>query len=522
MRKNPRKERHGVRGVSTKIPLSTLPVEEIPTVMADMQVAVRDKSQMMEQVEAMMKDVSPGAVDVIVIGGGPGGYVAAIRAAQLGGRVVVVEKDSLGGVCLNRGCIPTKAMLSSADVYDLAVRRCGEFGVNAKGVSLDYAAVTGRRDKIVKQTVSGVGYLMKKNDIRVISGTAKLKSASSVEVKTSDGKTETVEGRNIIIATGSEPVQLPIEGLDGKNVWDSDAAMKADSVPSSILVIGGGAIGVEWGYLFKKFGADVTIVEMISQILPLTDSEVAGELKKILVKGGIDILTDSKVSKVTKKGAKLTALIETGKDKKEITVDKILVAVGRRPVSSDMGLEALGVKTDRGKILVNESMQTDVRGIYAVGDVTGGMLLAHKASEEGVIAAENCMGRKTRMNYNTVPACVYTSPEVATVGLTEDEAKKRGIDVKVGRSLFMPNGKAKGIGERDGFVKFIAEARYGEILGCHIIGPHATDLIHEAVIAMEAEATIDQVGKTVHAHPSLAEVIKEAALDADGESIHNG
>jgi dihydrolipoamide dehydrogenase len=470
----------------------------------------------------IMTQTDSAAADVIVIGGGPGGYVAAIRAAQLGGKVILVEKDNLGGVCLNRGCIPTKAMLSAADVYDTVANRSAEYGVTVSGVSVDYMKIVERRQKVVKTLVSGVGYLMKKNNIQVKNGAARLTSATSVEVTGADGSKETVSAKNIIIASGSEPVKVPIPGLEGENVLDSDGALAANSVPRSILIIGGGAIGLEWAYIFKKLGSDVTLVELMEHILPQNDAEIANELARSLKKAGIKIMTGHKVTGVETKGGMMVSTVTdaAGAGAQQIESEKILVAVGRRPVSGGMGLEELGVKTERGRILVNDRMETSIPGIYAIGDVTGGMLLAHKASEEGVVASENIMGKSTRMNYNVVPAAVYTSPEVATVGLSEEAVKAKGIDYKVGRFQFRPNGKALALGENEGMVKIIADARYGEVLGCHMVGPHVTDMIHEIVIAMESEATVETIGRAIHAHPTLSEVVKEAALDVYGEAIH--
>ncbi|MHB1458002.1 MAG: dihydrolipoyl dehydrogenase [Armatimonadota bacterium] len=468
----------------------------------------------------MSSNTESGQLDVIVIGGGPGGYVAAIKAAQLGGKVALVEKDSLGGVCLNRGCIPTKAMIASADVYGMASGKSKEFGVNVGDYSLDYAKVTGRRDSIVKQLVSGVGFLMKKNGIKVYKGVGSITSKNTVEVSYTDGKKESITAKNIIIATGSEPIKVPIPGLDGDNIWDSDGALKASAVPKSMLVVGGGVIGVEWGYIFNKLGTKVTIVELMPQIMPLNDAEIAMALKKILDKSGIVFHLETKVTKVEHKDGQEVVTISSASGESQITVDKVLVAVGRKSVSDGLGLEKLGITTERGKILVNTKMQTSVPNIYAIGDVTGGMLLAHKASQEGEVAAENIMGHKSEMKYSTVPAAVYTSPEVATVGLTEDAAKQKGIAYKVGRSEFMSNGKAMGIGEREGFVKFVVDAKYGEILGCHMIGPHVSDLIQSVVIAMEAEATIEGFAATIHGHPTLSEVVREAAMDVNGQSIH--
>lgn len=493
-----------------------------PGIMSGLQLDTQDLTKLMERPETMASKTDPNAADVIIIGGGPGGYVAAIRAGQLGGKVILIEKDDLGGVCLNRGCIPTKVMLSTADVYDTVLNRSKEFGITVGDVSLDYAKALDRRNKVVKQLVSGVGFLMKKHNVQVIKGTAKLTSRTEVEVTLADGKKQSVSARNIIIATGSEPVTLPIPGLEGENIWDSDGALNATAVPKSLLVIGGGAIGVEWGYMFAKLGAQVTIVELMSQLLPLTDAEVAAELKKVLEKDGIKILTESRVTKVERKKGLEAATVLTGESEQQIEAEKILVAVGRRPLSANLGIEELGIATDKGRIVVNERMQTNVPGIYAIGDVVGGLLLAHKASEEGVVAAENIMGRDSRMSYKSIPSAVYTTPEVATVGLSEDQAKEQGIDCKVGKFFFRANGKALGLGERDGFVKFVVDAKYGEVLGCHMIGPHVTDLIHEVVIGMDSEATVEVIGRAVHAHPTLSEVVKEAALDVSGESIHKG
>jgi dihydrolipoamide dehydrogenase len=494
-----------------------------PLFYSDLLNECNERTQALEQVEAMMNPVVPDTADVIVIGGGPGGYVAAIRAAQLGGNVILVEKENLGGVCLNRGCVPTKAMLSAADVYDTVIRRSGDFGVKIDGaVSFDYGKLIQRRDKIVKGLVSGVGTLMKANKIKVLKGSAQLASRTTVEVVANDGSKQTVSARNIIIATGSEPVKIPIPGLEGDNVWDSDGALAATHAPKSILIIGGGAIGLEWGYMFRRFGAEVTVVELMSQVLPLNDSEIAKELEKALRKTGIKILTEHKVVKVEHKNGREVATIEPaqGGPTQELIAEKILVAVGRRPVIGGLRLEVPAVATDRGRIVVDEHMRTNIPNIYAIGDVIGGMLLAHKASEEGVIAAENCMGKNTKMSYKAIPACVYTTPEVATVGMTEDVAKERGIHYKTGKFYFRANGKALGMGETDGLVKFVVDGKYGEVLGCHLVGPHVTDMIHEVIIAMESEATIDSIARAVHAHPTLSEVTKEAALDADGESIH--
>lgn len=498
-------------------------IEDLPMFITDFLTEMDERTQLLEQVEAMINQTSPAMADVIVIGAGPGGYVAAIRAAQLGAKVIVVEKGELGGVCLNRGCIPTKAMLASAEVYDTITRRSKEYGVEVSGlVALNYTTVIDRRQKVVKQLVGGVGILMKKNNIQVLNGTARLTSGTAVEVIMADGKKENITGRNIIIATGSEPVVVPIPGLEGDNIWDSDGALAATAPPKSILIVGGGAIGLEWGYMFRRFGSEVTIVELMPHVLPLNDSDVARELQKSLQKAGIKVLTEHKVTKVEQKNGQEVATIvpAAGGTEQQIAADKILVAVGRRPVTKGLGVEKLGIAIERGSIVVNDHLRTSVPTVYAIGDVVGGMLLAHKASEEGVIAAENCMGKSTTMNYDAIPACVYTTPEVATVGISEEVAKERGLDYKTGKFLFRVNGKALALGEAEGFVKFVTDAKYGQILGCHMVGPHVTDLIHEIAIGMNAEATIETIGLAVHAHPTLSEVIKEAALDVNGEAIH--
>jgi dihydrolipoamide dehydrogenase len=494
-------------------PMRTL-LESIPT--------LESESRISEEVQEMMMKGGPYEADVVVIGAGPGGYVSAIRAAQLGAKSVCVEKGSLGGVCLNIGCIPTKTLIATAELYH-NINRSKTFGINVGSVEIDVAKMMQRKDKVVSQLVGGVGVLFKKHGVDSVKGTAKLTDAHTVEVELNDGGSRTITARNIIVATGSVPAILPLPGFDiGESVWTSTDALSVTAIPKSILIVGGGAIGLEFAFTFACLGSQVTIVELMPQIVPAADTQMAKELEKSLKRAGIKIMTGTGVTRAEDIPDGKKVFMNTPNGEESIEVEKILVAVGRKPVSEGLGLEQLGVKTERGRILVNEHMQTEVPNIYAIGDVVGEPMLAHIAWTEGEIAVQHALGKDVRMDYRVFPACVYTNPELATVGMTEEQAREKYGEIKIGTFPFAANGKALGIGERDGFVKIIAEPKYGEILGVHIVGPHATDLISEAVVAMQNEATVDEIIAAIHPHPTLSEPIQEAAMDVLGESIHKG
>lgn len=459
--------------------------------------------------------------DVVVIGSGPGGYVASIRAAQLGARVACIERDARewGGVCLNWGCIPTKTMIASVERYH-AAKSALKMGVLTGEVSYDFGRIMDRKEKIVKALRSGVENLLKSNHVKKIVGVAALTGKNSVEVTLEGGKKETLTAANIIIATGSRPIIPPVPGLEGEGVWTSDDAVTCKAVPKSMILLGAGAVGLEFGYVFNGLGAECHIVEMMPEIMPLGDAEIAAELKKALTRQGIKFHTGSRLTKVERKDGLLHATVSGEKGETTLSAEVILVGAGRRASTQNLGLEALGIAMEKNGIAVNERMQTSVPNIYAIGDVTGKMALAHVASHQGVIAAENAMGHEAKMDYHTVPSPIFTEPEVSWVGMTEKQAREAGYDVMVGRFPFRPLGKAMAIDQQEGMVKVVSERKYGEILGVHIVGPHASDLIHEAVTAMKLEATVEELMTMVHAHPTLAEAILEASLDAKGEAIH--
>lgn len=482
--------------------------------------------------------------DIVVIGGGPGGYPAAIHAAKHGGRVVIIDFDNVGGTCLNWGCIPTKTLIGSVAVLDQA-RHAKDFGLIAENVGFDYAAIMARKDKVVSTLVGGVEFLLKKNKIRYIKGKGKILDAHTVEATLEGGKTEKVTTSSIIIATGSVPAKIPIPGLDGggkdsdvffsnseaksrkakgalgdTSVWTSNDAISSKEPPKHLVVLGAGAVGAEFAYVFNGLGSKVTIVELLPNIVPAVDTEITGELQKLLEKQGIKIMTSTKVASVDVPGRKLKYVSEKHGDG-EMEFDKLLVAVGRWPYTEGLGLENAGVQLDRRRVPVDEYMRTNVPNIFAIGDVTGGKLaLAHVATREGEVAAQNALGHSVKMDYRAIPAAVYTEPEVAVVGLTEQEAKDKGFDIEVGRFSFKTLGKAMAINENVGLVKIISDKKYGEILGAHIVGPHASDLIHEVCVSIKLESTIEELMHTIHAHPSLGEAVMEAAQDAKGESVH--
>lgn len=457
--------------------------------------------------------------DVTVIGGGPGGYVAAIRAAQLGFKVGLVERDKLGGICLNWGCIPSKALLKSAELYS-KLKEGEEYGISAKELSYDFSKIIKRSRDVADRQSKGVEYLMKKNKIEVISGVAKFIGKNSLEV-TKDGKVvDTIKTKNTIIATGGRPRTIPGVAIDGKKVISSSEAMVLPKQPKSMIVIGAGAIGVEFAYFYNAFGTKVTIVEMMPTILPVEDKEITKILDSSFRKSGIEILTNTKVDSVTV-GDEVTVKVSGKEGTQTLKGEVALMAIGVQGNVENLGLEALGVKVEKGFIKVDQFGKTNVDGIYAIGDVSGPPLLAHVASHEGVVAAEHIAGKaKHGIDRNNIPGCTYCQPQVASVGMTEEAALAAGYKLKIGRYPYRPLGKAMATGETVGTIKLIFDEKYGELLGAHIIGAEATEMIHELVVAKSLETTYEEIFRTIHAHPTFSEGIMEAAGEAYGVAIN--
>lgn len=457
------------------------------------------------------------AFDVTVIGGGPGGYVAAIRAAQLGATVLLVEKDRLGGTCLNRGCIPTKAMLADAKLYH-QVKTSTVLTSDGLQVSMD--KLLERKDGVVKNLRAGVGLLVKNNGITLSMGKAKFLDPRTIEVESGKGKEQFTSSRTII-ATGSVPAQIPSVPVDGEVILTSTEMLKLSSVPKDLIIIGGGYIGMEFACLFNGLGSTVTVIEMLPGILTTEDEEIARGLIAILKRRAVQIHTGTKVkeAKVREDRAEVTVVDKEGKEE-VFRADKALMAVGRSPYTEGLQLEKANVTLNGKFIKVNEKMETTSPGIYAIGDVTGRQMLAHKASAEGVAAAENAAGKRSRVDYSKIPNCIFTFPEIASVGLTEKQAKEKGLELKIGRFPFVNNGRALATGESEGFVKVIADKELGQVMGIHILADHATDLIGGSALALALEATTEELGKTVQAHPTLMEAVAEAALDSMKEAIH--
>jgi len=463
--------------------------------------------------------------DLVVIGSGPGGYVAAIRAAQLGMRTALVEKDAtLGGTCLNVGCIPSKALLESSELYEQARKDLSKHGIGVGQLSLDLAAMLKRKETVVKQLTTGIAGLMKKNKIEVLSGTGRIPAVGQVAVKAADGSESVVTTRRILVATGSVPVALPGIALDGDRVGTSTEALCYPEVPGHLVVIGAGVIGLELGSVWRRLGAQVTVLEYMDRILPGMDSELATASKRVLERQGIKFVLGARVTGAAASGDKATVSWQDAAGAAQsLEVDRVLVCTGRRAYTDGLGLQELGVSLDnRGRVLVNDHYETNVPGIYAIGDATPGPMLAHKASEEGVAAVEQMAGIKAHVYYDAIPGIVYTSPEIATVGKTEEELKAAGVEYRKGSFPFAAIGRAKAIAHTDGFVKILADARTDRILGAHILGHHAGDLIAELGITMEFHGSAEDVARSTHAHPTLAEAIKEAALAVDGRALHGG
>ncbi|WP_028548758.1 dihydrolipoyl dehydrogenase [Paenibacillus sp. UNC451MF] len=465
------------------------------------------------------------AFDIVVLGGGTGGYIAAIRAAQLGKTVAIVERDKLGGTCLHRGCIPSKALLRSAEVY-ATMLESERFGIETDSVRLNFSRVQARKQSVVDQMHKGIQFLMKKHNIQVFYGNGRLLSPSifsprsgSVSVEQADGEILTLVPEKLIIATGSRPRSLPGLDIDGQMIINSDQALQLEELPQSILIVGGGVIGVEWASMLNDFGVQVTVVEYADRLLPTEDSDISRELERLLKKRGVQILTGAKVlgETVNKQDGAVQLQIERKGQAEQLQAEKVMVCVGRQANVEDIGLQNTDVKVTNGFIEVNENMQTVEAHIYAIGDVNGGLQLAHVAGHEGIVAVEHCSGQSTHtFGAHQVPRCVYTRPEVASIGWTEQQAVERGHEVKIGRFPFSAVGKAVLFGDSDGFVKVIADKKTNDILGVHMIGPHVTDYISEAALAQLLDATPWEVGQTIHAHPTLSEALGEAMLAVDG------
>jgi dihydrolipoamide dehydrogenase len=458
--------------------------------------------------------------DIIIIGSGPGGYVTGIRASQLGFKVAIVEKESLGGVCLNWGCIPTKALLKSAQVYDY-LKHVNDYGLKAEAIDKDFGAVIKRSRGIADGMSKGVAFLMKKNNIDIINGFGKIKPGKKVDVTAEDGTITEYAAENIIIATGSNSRELPNLPQDGKKVIGYRKAMTLESQPKSMIVVGSGAIGVEFAHFYNAMGTDVTIVEYLPNVVPLEDIDISKQFERSIKKAGIKVMTNSSVESVDTSGDGVKATVKTKKGEEILQADIVLSAVGIKTNIENIGLEDVGIITDRDKILVNDWYQTNIPGYYAIGDVVPGPALAHVASAEGITCVEKLAGLHTEpIDYGNIPGCTYATPEIASVGMTEQQAKDKGYELKVGKFPFSASGKAKAAGTPDGFVKVIFDAKYGEWLGCHMIGAGVTDMIAEAVLGRKLETTGHEVLKTIHPHPTMSEAVMEAVADAYGEVIH--
>lgn len=456
--------------------------------------------------------------DIAILGAGPAGYVAAIRAAQLGASVALIEERDVGGTCLNRGCIPTKALLRTSEVAYL-INKCQELGLNVSLSSVNWEVANSRKERVVKNLRMGLEYLLKHHHIEIIRGTGKIQSPHTILVETLQDKVK-IECNKLLITTGSEPLELNIPGIHLENVINSDAALDLAEVPQNIVIIGGGAVGIEFASIFNSVGSKVTVIETAEHILPHEDQEITAELLKIMKRQGIGFKLNTSVSEIKENENTLEVHIEQKGKSKSLNADKVLVAVGRKLNTVSEDILSLGVQVEKGAIVVNEKMETTVKDVYAAGDVIGGKLLAHLAFAEGRVAVQNALGFDSQLNYDAVPACVYSNPEVASVGINEAEAKRRGIEVKVGSFQFRNNGKALCMAEREGFVKVIVAKDTDVVLGAQILGPHATEMISEMTLAVTLKVKADVVAGMIHPHPTLSEAIMEACGDAIGRSIH--
>ena len=458
--------------------------------------------------------------DVIVLGSGPGGYVTAIRASQLGFKTAIIEKENLGGVCLNWGCIPTKALLKSAQVFEY-LKHAGDYGLVVDGADKDFDAVVKRSRTVADGMSKGVQFLMKKNKIEVVNGYGKIKPGKKISVQDIDGKESEYSADHIIIATGARSKELPSLQQDGKKIIGYREAMTLEKQPEKMIVVGSGAIGIEFAYFYNAMGTDVTVVEFLPNIVPVEDEEVSKQLERSFKKAGVKIMTSSEVTQADTTGDGVKATVKTPKGEKILEADIVLSAVGIKSNIEDIGLEDVGIATDKDKIIVNDYYQTNIPGYYAIGDVTPGQALAHVASAEGILCVEKIAGMHVEpLDYGNIPGCTYCMPEVASVGLTEKAAREKGYDLKIGKFPFSASGKAKAAGNSDGFVKVIFDAKYGEWLGCHMIGAGVTDMIAEAVVGRKLETTGHEILKAVHPHPTMSEAVMEAVADAYDEVIH--
>lgn len=460
--------------------------------------------------------------DVIIIGAGPGGYVCAIRASQLGKKTAIIDREWLGGVCLNVGCIPSKALLRNADIAHILRERGQEFGFETKELKLDYGAAVKRSRQVAGRLVKGVEFLLKKNKIDVYLGGAQLSAPKTINIALNEGGTEELKAKDIVIATGAKTMVIPGLEVDGERILTYREAILQEGLPNSVVIVGAGAIGLEFATIWNSYGVDVTLVEMLPRLAPLEDEEVSAELEKAFKRRKIRTITGAKVEKVERQGKKVSVYIKGEGAAEIIEADQVLVAIGFKPNSEGLGLEEIGVRlTERGAIQIDERLATNVNGVWAIGDVTAKLMLAHVASAMGIVCAENIAGVETvNLNYEMMPRAIYSQPQVASFGLTEKQAQERGYEVKLGRFPFRANGKALGLGDYDGWVKLVTDARYGEILGAHMIGSEVTELLPELTLSQMMELTPTEIARNVHAHPTLSEVLMEAAHVTEGNPIH--